>query len=155
MYNRAKPERARPKGLTQKQTKQKGENKMTREQMIFILEQNGYDNMDKHNISDSVLKTIVSDIIAKQKEKIRQQQEEQKKQVIKGDRITALGYTFTVDVIIFQDYFGEKEKAGIGSDCFGFDIEFTDPKGNYHHWKQNQDGGTVSRWNGKKFEIFG
>lgn len=55
-----------------------------------------------------------------------------------GDRVTALGMTFTVDKILYQD-------------CCGgtWDIEFIDPRGAYHHWKQNLDGGTAARWNGR------
>ena len=66
-----------------------------------------------------------------------------------GDRITACGCSFTVDTILYQDYYGDRTGRLPGSDCWGFDIEFKDPRGNYHHWKQNQDLGTVSRWNGR------
>lgn len=62
-----------------------------------------------------------------------------------GDRITAFGYTFTVDKILFQDYYGPREAVHPCSDCWGYDIEFKDPEGRYHHWKQNQDGGYLTR----------
>ena len=62
-----------------------------------------------------------------------------------GDKITALGYTFTVDKILYQDYFGEQASAPRGSDWYGYDIEFLDDLGRYHHWKQNQDGGMLLR----------
>lgn len=49
-----------------------------------------------------------------------------------GDRITALGYTFEVAHIIYQD-------------CYkgNYDVEFLDPNGGYHHWKSEFDGGHV------------
>jgi len=62
-----------------------------------------------------------------------------------GDRITALGYTFTVGEILYQDYYGPREAVPPCSDCWGYDIEFLDPLGNYHHWKQNQDKGFLTR----------
>ena len=62
-----------------------------------------------------------------------------------GDRITAYGQTFTVDRILYQDYFGPREAVHPASDFWGYDVEFTDNAGNYHHWKQNQDGGTITR----------
>ena len=61
-----------------------------------------------------------------------------------GDRIRALGYTFTVAKILTQDYYGDRENAG-SSDCWGYDIEFKDPDGRYHHWKQNEDNGVLIR----------
>lgn len=62
-----------------------------------------------------------------------------------GDRISAYGYTFTVGKILYQDYFGPKEAVPETSDCWGYDIEFKDDQGRYHHWKQNQDGGELIR----------
>lgn len=62
-----------------------------------------------------------------------------------GDRITAFGRTFTVGEIFYQEYWGEREDAPAGSDCWGYDIEFDDVQGRYHHWKQNQDGGYLTR----------
>ena len=49
-----------------------------------------------------------------------------------GDSISALGYTFEVDKIIYQD-------------CFDgyYDVEFLDPSGGYHHWKSEFDGGHI------------
>ena len=108
--------------------------------------------MDKTSIPDSSMKSMVNDIIAKQKETIKAQQEEQENVIMTGDRITAYGLTFSVGTILFQDFYGHQENACFGSDCFGFDCEFLDSKGNYHHWKQNQDGGFVERWNGRSFE---
>ena len=62
-----------------------------------------------------------------------------------GDRITAYGYTFTVGKILYQDYYGPREAVHPMSDCWGYDVEFTDTEGRYHHWKQNQDHGWVIR----------
>ena len=52
--------------------------------------------------------------------------------VCTGDSITALGYTFEVAEIIYQD-------------CFkgNYDVEFLDPRGGYHHWKSEFDGGHI------------
>jgi hypothetical protein len=49
-----------------------------------------------------------------------------------GDSITALGHTFEVAKIIYQD-------------CFdgNYDVEFLDPRGGYHHWKSEFDGGHI------------
>lgn len=49
-----------------------------------------------------------------------------------GDSISALGYTFEVNEIIYQD-------------CFDgyYDVEFLDPSGGYHHWKSEFDGGHI------------
>ena len=49
-----------------------------------------------------------------------------------GDTICALGYSFTVGEIIYQDYY-----AG------NWDVEFLDTDGGYHHWKSEFDGGRV------------
>lgn len=69
-----------------------------------------------------------------------------------GDRITVRGVSFCIDVILFQEYYGPRASAPEGSDWWGGDVEFTDRHGNYHHWKQTQDGGYASRWNGRKWE---
>lgn len=52
--------------------------------------------------------------------------------VCTGDSITALGYTFEVAEIIYQD-------------CYkgNYDVEFLDPRGGYHHWKSEFDGGHI------------
>ena len=70
---------------------------------------------------------------------------DQAKKINPGDRITAMGYTFDVWTILYQDYFGDQADAPTGSDWYGHDIEFLDSAGRYHHWKQNQDGGQVIR----------
>ena len=54
--------------------------------------------------------------------------------VFPGDRITALGYTFTVWSILYQDHL-----------CGSYDVEFIDDHDRYHHWKQECDGGNVIR----------
>lgn len=66
-----------------------------------------------------------------------------------GDRITAAGRSFVVGSVLYQDWYGARSDAGPGSDCWGYDVEFKDTKGAYHHWKQNQDGGHAERWNGR------
>ena len=52
-----------------------------------------------------------------------------------GDKVTACGHTYTIAKILFQGYW----------DRYGWDIEFIDSKGNYHHWKQEQDGGNLEK----------
>ena len=49
-----------------------------------------------------------------------------------GDSITAFGHTFEVAKIIYQD-------------CYKgyYDVEFLDPRGGYHHWKSEFDGGYI------------
>lgn len=56
-----------------------------------------------------------------------------------GDAITALGHTYTVGKIIYQD-------------CFdgNYDVEFLDPFGGYHHWKSEFDGGHIIPNNGEE-----
>ena len=51
-----------------------------------------------------------------------------------GDQITALGLTFTVWSILYQDHCGGT-----------YDVEFIDDQDRYHHWKECHDGGTVTR----------
>ena len=61
-----------------------------------------------------------------------------------GDVITAYGYKFQVRTVLYQDYYGDRKDAGT-SDCWGYDVEFKDTDGKYHHWKQNMDGGSLFR----------
>lgn len=68
-----------------------------------------------------------------------------------GDRITALGITCTIDRILYLDHFGDRPPAP-GSDMWGYDVELIDTRGNYRHWKQNQDGGAAFRWNGRAWQ---
>ena len=68
-----------------------------------------------------------------------------------GDRITALGITCTIDRILDLDHFGDRPPAP-GSDMWGYDVELIDTRGNYRHWKQNQDGGAAFRWNGRAWQ---
>jgi hypothetical protein len=49
-----------------------------------------------------------------------------------GDNITALGHTFEVAQIIYQDCYESN-----------YDVEFLDPRGGYHHWKSEFDGGRI------------
>lgn len=51
-----------------------------------------------------------------------------------GDNITAMGYTFTVARVLYS----YKERIG-------YDVEFIDSYGGYHHWKQWYDGGELIR----------
>lgn len=78
-----------------------------------------------------------------------------KRMIIPGDRITARASSlawsdtsFIVGTVLFQDWYGDRVKAG-ASDCWGYDVEFKDDRGNYHHWKQNQDHGIVERKEGQ------
>lgn len=68
-----------------------------------------------------------------------------------GDKVTALGLSFTIDRVLSQDYFGDAPPSPY-SDFWGFDCEFIDTKGQYHHWKQNQDSGAAYRWNGRNWK---
>lgn len=54
-----------------------------------------------------------------------------------GDLISALGYTYKVGHIIYQD-------------CYdgNYDVEFLDDTGGYHHWKSLFDGGHVIKKEG-------
>ena len=57
-----------------------------------------------------------------------------------GDKIHAQGYTFEVAKILSQADYG---------DDGGIYIEFEDPNGNYHYWKQGCDGGyVIDKFNG-------
>lgn len=59
---------------------------------------------------------------------------EQYRRVEIGDKIKAQGHTFEVAEIISQNDY--QEDGGIY-------IEFLDPNGNYHYWKEGHDGGKV------------
>lgn len=61
--------------------------------------------------------------------------------VLHGDKVTAMGFTFAVDNVLFQEFYYDD----------GFDCEFKDNKGNYHHWKQWEDKGNLLRWDGRKW----
>lgn len=52
-----------------------------------------------------------------------------------GDRVSAMGLTFTIAGILYQCH----------GESYGWDIEFKDPNGGYHHWKQESDGGELIR----------
>ena len=56
-----------------------------------------------------------------------------------GDSITALGHTYMVGEIIYQDCFNGN-----------YDVEFLDHSGDYHHWKSEFDGGYIIPNNGKE-----
>ena len=56
------------------------------------------------------------------------------KTIYPGDVITALGQSFTVWNILYQECFDDV-----------YDVEFIDDHDRYHHWKQAYDGGTVTR----------
>lgn len=59
---------------------------------------------------------------------------EQYRRVDVGDTICSQGCAFEVAKIISQNDYGNDG---------GIYIEFEDPKGNYHYWKQGHDGGYV------------
>ena len=53
--------------------------------------------------------------------------------IAKGDRVRALGMEFEVDRVLHSEYW----------DRYGWDVEFIDTHGRYHHWKQEEDGGEL------------
>lgn len=55
------------------------------------------------------------------------------KECKKGDKVKCYGITATIDRVISQF----KDGDGL------WDIEFYDTAGNYRHWKQRFDGGTL------------
>lgn len=59
---------------------------------------------------------------------------EQYRRIEIGDKIKSQGYVFEVAEIISQNDY--QEDGGIY-------IEFLDPNGNYHYWKEGHDGGKV------------
>lgn len=48
-----------------------------------------------------------------------------------GDMVKVNGCSYVIGELYNADYW----------DRFGWDIEFVDTHGNYHHWKQYEDGG--------------
>lgn len=56
-----------------------------------------------------------------------------------GDAIQALGHTYVVSKVIYQDCFNGN-----------YDVEFLDTFGNYHHWKSEFDGGRIIPNNGEE-----
>ena len=65
---------------------------------------------------------------------------EQYHKVEVGDKIHSQGYTFEVAKIYSQADYG---------DDGGIYIEFEDPNGNPHYWKQGCDGGyVIDKFNG-------
>lgn len=53
--------------------------------------------------------------------------------VFPGDKITALGKTYTVWIILYQSFWNKH------------DVEFMDKEGNYHHWFEADDNGCIIR----------
>ena len=124
---------------------------MTRKQMYYYLIRNNVNIADCNLLEENPgeplyylsleeMEDIVADIIAENRAKAAERIKTEKAVILKGDKISALGLSFTVDRILYQEYL-----------CGAFDCEFIDTKGNYHHWKQEFDGGNVNRWNGKQF----
>jgi hypothetical protein len=64
-----------------------------------------------------------------------------------GNKISALGHIYEVGKILFQDaYMWYPSNAKENDEKVPtYDIEFLDPRGGYHHWKSNLDGGRVIR----------
>lgn len=57
-----------------------------------------------------------------------------RKEDLIGATVTALGMTFEIAKVLGNfEYYAD----------WGFNIEFLDPDGNYHHWKQWDDGGEI------------
>ena len=54
-----------------------------------------------------------------------------------GRTVTAKGHTFQIAKIVGEAY---NYKMGNEDNWY---IEFLDPKGNYHYWKQECDGGEL------------
>lgn len=53
----------------------------------------------------------------------------------KGSIVTAYGRSYMVERVLYSEYWPRE----------GYDIEFLDPRGGYHHWKQWYDGGSIVR----------
>lgn len=64
---------------------------------------------------------------------------------LKGAIVACMGIRAEIDKILYAEYW----------DRYGWDIEFIDSKGNYRHWKQNEDGGELQRPLPKKHFIVG
>lgn len=62
-----------------------------------------------------------------------------------GDKIRAHGVTITIAEIITEDWTDPKRWAD-----GGYMVEFKDPKGHYHYWKQYCDGGELIKAGEKK-----
>lgn len=54
--------------------------------------------------------------------------------IFPGDQISAMGHTFSVWSILYQDHIDGM-----------YDVEFIDDQDRYHHWKECFDGGQVIR----------
>ena len=61
-----------------------------------------------------------------------------------GDKICVKRFTFEVAEIISQDVWTDWEN-GEESKIPTYYLEFFDPKGGYHYWKSNIDGGYIIR----------
>lgn len=94
-------------------------------------------------LTNDELAEMVKEIIENVKQDSAKKQEENEKKVLHGDKVTAMGFTFTVNEVLYQEYWNDD----------GFDCEFTDNKGNYHHWKQWEDKGNLLRWNGREYQV--
>ena len=123
--------------------------------MFYYIKNNGIsidpcnmnqeDNGSIYYMTEDEMKSLVDIIICDVKKRILEKQEELEHRIIEGDKITAYGLTFTVKHILYQEFWFKD----------GYDCEFIDPKGNYHHWKQWEDNGNLLRWNGKQFSVIG
>ena len=52
-----------------------------------------------------------------------------------GDIVEVFNKEYKIEKILHCEYW----------DNYGYDVEFIDTKGIYHHWKQNLDGGKLKR----------
>lgn len=50
-----------------------------------------------------------------------------------GDKVECMGMVVEIGKILYQDFWPP----------YGWDIEFLDTRGWYHHWKQWDDGGRL------------
>lgn len=68
------------------------------------------------------------------------------RKVVVGDRIRAVGHTFDVAKILYQDTwmgYDDRDGADRSEKSPMYDVEFLDRFGGYHHWKSNLDGGKI------------